>query len=409
LLPPGSSSVVFGGTSADRTVVLDPATDKNGTAVVTVTLRDLNDPPELDFVDTATLTLTVTGVNDPPEIRPLIGHARTPEDTPWEFEFTVTDKETPAADLDPTIVVGNDPPGNASLFTSFEITRDGSDSSKHTVNLVPAPDVFGETTVTITVGDGDNATTSHTFTFTIDNRPDAPEILTQFEDRSMREDESETFTIQVKDLDGIGTLTAYWESSDPGLFPAGSVFFHPLADGTHNDEVGFRSFTAIPSANNHGTALITITVAGPDYDPNDPDAPPADPTKDPFYASMSFQLTVQSVNDMPTMGFIPDQSMDEDTTKGPFTITIGDIETDLSDLVVTAAELDPDDPTQVITAGGGFDEILIESDQANGEHRNVTLTPKQDLYGVRYVRLTVSDGTDTVFAQRQYCGLRQGL
>src|SRR5207247_711366 len=85
------------------------------------------------------------------------------------------------------------------------------------------------------------------------------------------------------------SLTVTGHSSNQGLVPDASILF----GGSGSN----RTLTLMPAANQSGTARITITVA----DPNGASA------------SRSFVLTVNPVNDPPTISSFAYQSTAEDT------------------------------------------------------------------------------------------------
>src|SRR5207302_1150554 len=83
-----SANIVLGGTDANRTITIQPATNQSGSATITVTVSDGS------LASSDTFVLTVTAVNDPPTISDIIDQA-TPEDTSTgPISFTVGDVET---------------------------------------------------------------------------------------------------------------------------------------------------------------------------------------------------------------------------------------------------------------------------------------------------------------------------
>src|SRR5438094_8684824 len=95
----------------------------------------------------------------------------------------------------------------------------------------------------------------------------------------------------------------------------------------------------MPAANQSGTARITITVADPEG----------------ASASSSFLLTVNPVNDPPTISRIADQSTDEDMPTAAIPFAIGDAETTPGSLTVSghssSQELVPD--ANIVFSGSG--------------------------------------------------------
>jgi hypothetical protein len=86
----------------------------------------------------------------------------------------------------------------------------------------------------------------------------------------------------------------------------------PLANIVFGGSGANRTVTVTPAANQFGTANITVTVQDADGGS----------------AQEIFQLAVTSVNDLPTISEIADQTIDEDANTGALAFTIGDVETD---------------------------------------------------------------------------------
>jgi len=133
-----------------------------------------------------------------------------------------------------------------------------------------------------------------------------------------------------------------------------------LIDGSD----GNLTFTIFPQPDQFGTTLITVIVG---------DGEAA--------ATNTFLVTVNSVNDAPTISPIPDQTADEDTIVGPLLFSIGDIETPAAYLTVTVDSSNP-----LLTPPRGI--ILGGSDAK----RFITITPALNQFGTATITLTVSDG-----------------
>src|SRR5258706_5768500 len=79
-----------------------------------------------------------------------------------------------------------------------------------------------------------------------------------------------------------------------------------------------RTVTLTPAANQFGTATITLTVSDGQLS-----------------TSTSFQLTVNSVNDAPTITGIGNQTTTAGTAVGPINFTVGDVETPAGSLTLS--------------------------------------------------------------------------
>lgn len=99
----------------------------------------------------------------------------------------------------------------------------------------------------------------------------------------------------------------------------------------------------------------------------------------------TFDITINNVNDLPTISNIPDVSIPENTSTGIIDFTIDDEETALSSLIVSATSSD-----QTLVPNGNM--VLTGSESV----RNINITPVSDRYGTSDITITVSDGTDQV-------------
>src|SRR5207302_11039005 len=130
-------------------------------------------------------------------------------------------------------------------------------------------------------------------------------------------------------------------SSDP------SIIANPVVSYFSPETTGTLSFNPITNAN--GVVTITVTV-------NDGGA-----SNNVF--SRTFQVTVNPVNDPPTISSIADQGMDEDTVLGPISFTAGDLES-VSNLVITGSSSNTGLVANARIVVGG-----------SGSSRNLTVTP----------------------------------
>src|SRR5260221_6644153 len=128
-----------------------------------------------------------------------------------------------------------------------------------------------------------------------------------------------------------------------------------------------RTVTLSPAANQFGTATITLTVSDGQLS-----------------TSTSFQLTVNSVNDAPTITGIGNQTTTTGTAVGPINFTVGDVETPAGSLTLS---------------GGSSNQTLVPNGNivfgGSGANRTVTLTPAAGQTGTATITLTVSDGSST--------------
>ncbi len=146
-----------------------------------------------------------------------------------------------------------------------------------------------------------------------------------------------------------GTLTA--DSSDINLVPVGNIIIGG-ADAN-------RTVTITPVGSLTGTASITLTVSDG--------------------VSMAAESLVLNVNGLPTLSGLGDQTVAEDTLLTlPF--TIGDNETALDELVLTAASSNTALVPNAHVALGGL-----------GSNRTLSIVPFPDLSGSTTITVTVYD------------------
>ena len=88
-----AASIVFGGSGANRTVRITPATNQNGTATITVTVSD----GQLSTI--TSFLLTVNAVNDAPTITSIANQTTTAGTAVGPVSFTVGDVETAPGSL----------------------------------------------------------------------------------------------------------------------------------------------------------------------------------------------------------------------------------------------------------------------------------------------------------------------
>ena len=119
-----------------------------------------------------------------------------------------------------------------------------------------------------------------------------------------------------------------------------------------------------PAANQSGTATITVTVSD-----------------GPLTANDTFVLTVNAVNDPPTISEISDQTINVNHTTGPLSFTVGDVETPAGSLTVSGTSVEHD-------AGAQWEHRVWRS----GANRTVTVIPAADQSGTATITVTVSDG-----------------
>jgi subtilisin-like proprotein convertase family protein len=296
------------------------------------------------------LMIATTGGNAAPTISDIPDQSTT-VNTVVTNAFTINDADTPIGNL--TLSSSS---SNLELVPTNNIVFGGSGTNR-TVTVTPAQNQTGSATITITVSDGTN-TASDSFILTV-NLVNTPPTITGIADQTIDEDTSTAaLGFTVGDMETpAGSLTVSGVSSNHTLIPNSNLVFG--GNGSN------RTVNVTPAANQNGTSLITLTVSDGQFSTN-----------------TSFSVTVNPVNDPPTISDIANQSISTNGTTGPLSFTIGDVDTPVSSLVLSAASSNPAlIPTNDIVFGG------------SGTTRTVTATPVTGQAGATLITLTVSDGS----------------
>jgi hypothetical protein len=187
----------------------------------------------------------------------------------------------------------------------------------------------------------------------------ATPVISDIQDRTINEDANTgALSFTIGDVETAPELlTVSGRSSNQSLVPDANIVF----GGSGAD----RTLSITPAVNQFGTATISITVSDNGY-----------------MATDTFLLTVNSVNDVPTISDITNRTISEDGNTGAIAFTIGDVETAAASLTVTRSSSNTTlVPTANIVLGG------------SGANRTVTVTPAANQFGTSTITLTVSDGS----------------
>ena len=242
-----------------------------------------------------------------------------------------------------------------------------SPNTTGSIKFTPVALAFGTATITATVNDGgtSNNIVSRTFTVTI-NPVNQPPTLAALANLAINENAG----LQTVSLSGISsgatnetqTLTVIASSSNTGLIPTPTVSY------TSPSATGSIKFTPVASA--YGSATVTVTVNDGGASNN--------------VVSRTFTVTVNQVNQPPTISGITNRLIAADSATAAIPFTINDAETSASSLTLSGSS---DNATLVQTAGIIFGGA--------GSSRTVTVTPAAGQTGVANITVTVSDGTAT--------------
>jgi hypothetical protein len=331
-----------------------------GSATITVTV---NDGGTSNNVVSRTFAVTVSPLNQAPTLTTLAN---------------VTIDENAGLQ---TVSLSGITSGAANEFDTLSVTASSSNpaliptptvsytspNATGSLTFTPAAVAYGSATITVTVNDGgaSNNVISRTFAVTVNPVNQVP-TLTTLANLSIDENAG----LQTVGLSGISsgaanesqTLTVTASSSNTGLVPTPTVTY------TSPNATGSIKFTPVASA--YGSATITVTVNDGGTSNN--------------VVSRSFTVTVNQVNEPPTISSITKRVIAMDSATAAIPFTIADAETSASSLALSGTS---DNATLVRMAGIVFGGA--------GSTRTVTVTPEAGQTGVANITVTVSDGTDT--------------
>jgi VCBS repeat-containing protein len=365
LLPAnGITHFVF--SASRRYVRLEPADNESGESVVTLTVTDGDGEST-----SKAFTLTVNSQNDPPTISDIPNQTTDEDVTKGPISFTIGDVET--ANLDSLQVTATSSNATVVPNDSTNIILGGSGADR-TITLKPADDEYGFTYITVTVTDPGGLSASDTFLLSVLSVNDAP----TGGDASVTTNEDVTYTFHVNnfpfdDIEGSVLQKVRIDTAPTlGRLLLNSTEFGPGDEVSRIDILNSR-FKYEPASDDHGAVTFTFSVSDGS-----------------LWSDESSTMTVNITpdNDLPTITSVPNQWTDEDTPLS-LVFTIGDVETPVESLDVTATSL-------ITTVVPSDDEHLAITVDANLSQDNMSLviTPEADASGVTRITIRVTDEDD---------------
>jgi hypothetical protein len=319
--------------------------NENGAAVITLMVDDGMLRTNLAV---RSFAVTVLPVNDPPVISAITDKS-IDEDTPSIISFAVRDLETPETNL---VVIATS--SNSELIPASGIVLSGSGTNR-LVTITPAANQFGSARIWLSVSDGELSQSTN-FTLTVNSINDAPAVSAIANQNVDEDTPSEPVGFSVQDMEtSAESLALSARSSNPALVPANGITV--TGSGTN------RTINILPATNQSGSATVTISASDGELNSNS-----------------SFLLTVNAVNDVPTISTIANQKIAKNgSTIVPFSIV--DVETPAANLVLSAASSNPTLlPISAIVFGG------------SDSNRTVTITAARGRTGSASVAISVGDG-----------------
>jgi hypothetical protein len=345
--------------NATGSITFAPAASAYGSAIITVTV---DDGGASNNVVSRTFTVTVNPVNQAPTLNTLAD--LTINENAGQQTVSLSGITTGATNETQTLTVTASS-SNTGLIPNPTVTYT-SPNAIGSIRFTPVANANGAATITVTVNDGgaSNNVVSRTFTVTV-NPVNQPPTLNTLANMSINENAS----LQTVNLSGITsgatneaqTLTVTASSSNTGLIPTPTVSY------TSPNTTGSITFTPVPTAN--GSAIVTVTVNDGGVSNNT--------------VSRTFTVTVNPVNQPPTLNALADMNINESATQQ--TVNLSGITSgatnEIQTLTVTASSSNTGlIPTPTVT---------YTSPNATG---SIRFTPVAYGFGSAIITVTVNDG-----------------
>ncbi len=299
----------------DGTITYTPDANYNGADTITVTATD-----DDGSVVTQTSSITVNDINDAPTL--------TVESTKSVNEDGTTSITYSASDIDGTATVTA-----TALHGTVTVNNDG------TITYTPDANYNGADTITVTATDDDGSVVTQTSSITVNDINDAP-TLTVESTKSVNEDGTTSITYSASDIDGTATVTA--------TALHGTVTVNN--DGT---------ITYTPDANYNGADTITVTATDDDGS----------------VVTQTSSITVNDINDAPTLTVESTKSVNEDGT---------------TSITYSASDIDG---TATVTATALHGTVTVNNDGT------ITYTPDANYNGADTITVTATDDDGSVVTQ----------
>ena len=303
-----NSNITIGGTAPNCTITLAPNLNSSGSTNIVLSLTDHGMPMPAKTV-TSNFALTVVPVNDVPQITGIPAQ-NTTENVSKTVNFTITDVDSNLSCTSGVVITSS----NTTLVPNTNISVSGI-APNCTATITPAANQSGTATLTATVSDNGFPmpiqTASTSFIFQVAQVNDVPTISVISNQVTNEDTATSAIAFTITDTDStIYCSNVTGVSSNPAVVPSANI----VVSGTA------PNCTAVitPTANTYGSTTITLTL-------NDNGTPMPSQT-----ATSVFVLTINAVNDAPTISAIGAQSTNEGTASSAIAFTINDSDSSLS-------------------------------------------------------------------------------
>lgn len=385
-----NANIAFGGSGANRTVTVTPATDQAGASTITVTVSD----GSLAASDSFTVVVssqgkllfsapTFTGYEDKNQV--II--------TVQRFVGSYGAVSVNYATSDGTGTAGSD-----YAATSGTLSWAAGDSQGKTFTIPIYNDSIpeGNETVNLTLSNPTGgATLGIPATAVLTIIEPAPPVLSGMPTTALIYLETEARTLApglvVSDVDNATlqsatvTITGWIASEDELRSPSNAI---TTGSWAVNGTTAVMTFTGNYSKNDYQSVLSSVYYHNTSHTPTTTLRTVSIKVNDGTWDSniVTRDIIVTPVNDPPGIltGSFPDQAINVNSNTAPILFTIGDAETPLADLILSGNSSNPTlVPTSNIVFGG------------SGAYRTVVVTPVANQTGTANISVTVSDGSAT--------------
>lgn len=338
-----ANNYFFEGATLVRTLTIVPGLHQVGTNLITVTVSDGTFSSSDDFV------LRISAANDAPTLDRL-SNVSALAGTTVSMPLTGIGPGAPNETLPISITAAHN---NPNVLTNLTITYTPNQTTGM-VSVLVLSNATGSATITVTAADG-GPSTLRTFQIVVRPPTNSNPIIAGITNLVINEDTSMgPIPFTVDDPNGSPSqVTLIPVSGNTALLPASGIVF----GGTGSN----RTMTITPLPNQFGSTVIMLTAA--------------DSQSGLF--TTNFTVTVNSVNDLPFLPFIANQSLAEDTLSAPITIRIRDTENPPSALQLsgTSANQTLIPNANLLFGGSGSNRVLvIKPAEARSGSTTITIT-----------------------------------
>ena len=344
--------ILLGGSGIDRGLMIVPQLDQSGLTEITVEVRDSD-----GATSSVTFALVVLAMNDNPVMSPIGNQTINEDSASGRLPFYVFDAEQHPDHL--WLVALS---SNPLVLPAENIILTGTGNSR-ALSFTPAKDAFGTSHIEVYAVDSEGGYVATDFNVVVRPVNDPPTVVPP-KNVVINEDAiGSLLHLNVADVDNPpADLLVAASSSNPLLIAPESIVLGGAA--------GQRSVLITPRPNQFGSSIIGVLVQDADG----------------AASSNSFSITVNSVNDAPTLDPISDFSLHEGA--GPVTVPLSGISSgagnEAQSLSVTAVS---DQPGIILNP-----QIQYASPNANGL---LIVAPLPDTNGAATITVTVNDGGAT--------------